>query len=319
MRLFDLHCDTAGECFNRKIPLFANNLHISLRKGECLDSWAQVFAIWIPDTLRGESAKEYFFSVLENLKSQIMLNFEKIGLCQRISEIETTLDSGKCAAVIACEGASPFAFDGGAQLAYDCGVKLITLTWDGENEIGFGCQSGCENGLKPLGKSLVSEMCRLGIAADVSHLNKAGFYNVIDSGVKVLASHSNSKSVLLKTRADCADRDFACRRGLDDGQIKLIIARNGLIGLNFYRSYLGDPYDDGFEALYRHAYHMLELGAKNTLAIGSDFDGCDITKELAGVDKIPDLYDYLSQKGFNDALLDKIFFENAAKFFENLA
>lgn len=319
MRLFDLHCDTAGECFNRKIPLLENDLHISLCKGKRLDGWTQVFAIWIPDNLRGEKAMGYFFSVLENFKSEAELNCDKIELCQRITDIEPTLNSGKCAAILACEGASPFAFYGGIQLAYDCGVKLITLTWDGENEVGFGCQSGSENGLKPLGKSLLSEMARLGIAADVSHLNRAGFYDAADSGVKLLASHSNSKSVLERTRANGDAKDFSCRRSLDDEQIKLLIERNGLIGLNFYRSFLGDDGDDGFEAIYRHASHMLYLGAENTLAIGSDFDGCEINKELAGIDKIPLLRDYLSRKGFDDALLDKIFFENAVNFFENLA
>lgn len=319
MRLFDLHCDTAGECFNRKIPLLENNLHISLCKGEYLDSWTQVFAIWIPDNLRGEKAREYFFSVLGNFKSEIELNFEKIELCQRITDVEPTINSGKCAAILACEGASPFAFDGGIQMAFDCGVKLITLTWDGENEVGFGCQSGSKNGLKPLGKSLLSEMARLGIAADVSHLNKAGFYDAADTPVKLLASHSNSKSVLQNTRADSEAKFFSCRRSLDDEQIKLLIEKNGLIGLNFYRSFLGDDGDDGFEAVYRHASHMLYLGAENALALGSDFDGCEINKELAGIDKIPFLRDYLSRKGFDDALLDKIFFENAVKFFENLA
>lgn len=319
MRLFDLHCDTAGECFNRKIPLLKNDLHISLCKGNCLDSWTQIFAIWIPDNLRGEKAREYFFSVLENFKAETELNCSKIELCQRITDIEPTLNSGKCAAILACEGASPFAFDGGIQLAFDCGVKLITLTWDGENEVGFGCQSGSENGLKPLGKSMLSEMARLGIAADVSHLNRAGFYDAADTPAKLLASHSNSKSVLERTRADGDAKDFSCRRSLDDEQIKLLIERNGLIGLNFYRSFLGDDGDDGFEAIYRHASYMLYLGAENTLAIGSDFDGCEINGELAGIDKIPLLRDYLSRKGFDDALLDKIFFENAVNFFENLA
>ena len=319
MRLFDLHCDTAGECFNRKIPLLKNDLHISLCKGNCLDSWTQIFAIWIPDNLRGEKAREYFFSVLENFKAETELNCSKIELCQRITDIEPTLNSGKCAAILACEGASPFAFDGGIQLAFDCGVKLITLTWDGENEVGFGCKSGSENGLKPLGKSMLSEMARLGIAADVSHLNRAGFYDAADTPAKLLASHSNSKSVLERTRADGDAKDFSCRRSLDDEQIKLLIERNGLIGLNFYRSFLGDDGDDGFEAIYRHASYMLYLGAENTLAIGSDFDGCEINGELAGIDKIPLLRDYLSRKGFDDALLDKIFFENAVNFFENLA
>ena len=66
MKLFDLHCDTAGECCNREIPLYDNDLHINLRKGNILDKWCQVFAIWIPDELRGKAAYDYYIKVLEN-------------------------------------------------------------------------------------------------------------------------------------------------------------------------------------------------------------------------------------------------------------
>ena len=38
MRLFDLHCDTIGECFKQKKPLLDSNLHISLCKGKYLDT-----------------------------------------------------------------------------------------------------------------------------------------------------------------------------------------------------------------------------------------------------------------------------------------
>lgn len=319
MKLFDLHCDTAGECFTGKKRLLSNDLHIDLCKGKCLDKWIQTFAVWIPDSLRGDESRKYFDDVLGRFKSEMKANADKIELCQHFSDLKRITESGKCAAVLACEGASPFAYDGGIKDAKQIGVKLITLTWDGENEVGFGCQSGSEAGLKPLGKRLLSEMKENKIAADASHLNGAGFYDAIDSGAAVLASHSTAKSVLMKTRADSTDKDFSCRRALDDEQIRLLIKSGGLIGLNFYRSYLGDSGDDGFEAVYRHLYHMLELGAENSLAIGSDFDGCDISGELAGVDKIPDLYLYLSQKGLNDALLGKIFFDNAVNFFENLA
>lgn len=175
MRLFDLHCDTIGECYKQKKPLLDSDLHISLCKGKYLDNWAQAFAIWIPDELRGAKAEEYFKNVFLNFKNELSLNSDEIELCQRNSDIKRINSEGKCAALLACEGASPFAFDGGAQAAFEYGVKLITLTWNDENEIAFGCQDDIKKGLKPLGKRLISDMARLGIAADVSHLNRPGF------------------------------------------------------------------------------------------------------------------------------------------------
>lgn len=318
MNLFDLHCDTAGECHNRNQSLYDGNLHINLCKGELLDRWCQLFAVWIPDELRGKDAEEYFEEVFLNFKNEISLNSEKIKQCKDSDDLNEAEISRKCAAILTCEGASPFAQNDRIYAAKEYGVKLITLTWNGENEIGFGCQSGCDSGLKPAGKRLLRDMERLNIAADVSHLNRAGFYDAVSSGAKVIASHSNSKTVLEKTRADSEDKFFACRRNLDDEQIKFLIECGGLIGINFCRSFLGDENDDGFEAVYRHMSYILNMGGKDILAIGSDFDGCEINPELAGVDKIPALALFLKQKGFDTDLVEKIFYKNAYNFFKNI-
>lgn len=318
MKLFDLHCDTAGECFKQKIPLKSNNLHIDLCKGESLDKWVQVFAIWIPDELRGEAALEYFRSVYENFDEEIRMNADEIKLCQRFQEIEAEEKQPLCRALLACEGGSPFAFEGGIQLAKRYGVKVITLTWNAENELGFGCQSGSENGLKPLGKRLLGEMAECGIVADVSHLNRRGFYDAIDSPAAVIASHSNCVSVLNETRAESEDKFFSCRRLLDDEQIRLLSQRGGLIGINFCKSFLGDEGDDGFEAAYRHICRVLELGAENSIAIGSDYDGCEINPELCGIDKMTGFESYLLGRGLGKELTDKIFFKNSYNFFKNI-
>lgn len=318
MRLFDLHCDTAGECFNRKISLFSNDLHIDLCKGEYLDEWCQFFAVWIPDTLRGKAALDYFEKVLLNFKNEISQNNSKIEIYQGLDENKQYNQKCKCTALLAVEGGSPFACEGGAQLAKEHGVKLITLTWNAENELGYGCQSGSDSGLKTAGKALLRDMRELKIAADVSHLNRAGFYDTVSSGAAVVASHSNCESVLLKTRKDSEDKFFSCRRSFNDEQIKLLIECHGLIGINFCRSFLGDYGDDGFEAIYRHMAHILDLGGENVLAIGSDFDGCEINPCLAGVDKMPALEAFLRAKGMQEGIIDKIFFENADNFFKNI-
>ncbi len=313
-----MHCDTAGECYNKKIPLADNGLHISLCKGKTLDKWCQVFAIWIPDELRGNEALDYFEKVVENHKREISLNSDKIQLCQSFSDIEEAEKNNKCAAITAVEGGSPFAEKDGIYIAKEYGVKLITLTWNGENELGYGCQSGIDSGLKECGKVLLRSMRDMNIVADVSHLNRAGFYDAVSSGARVIASHSNCEKVLSETRGDSEDKFFSCRRSLNNEQIKLLIECNGLIGINFCKSFLGDDGDDGFEAVYRHMAHILGLGGENVLAIGSDFDGCDINPSLAGIDKILGLRTFLSEKGMDNALLDKIFYDNSRKFFKSI-
>lgn len=318
MKLFDLHCDTAGVCFDKNISINDDTLHLSLGKGEYLDKWLQLFAIWISDELRGEKAELYFERVFKYFNKEISENTEKIKLCKGFDDISLALHDKKCAAILTCEGGSAFSNPERIILAKSFGVKLITLTWDNENELGFGAQSGSKNGLKPTGKAVLREMEKQKIIADVSHLNRAGFYDALSSGATVIASHSNCKTVLERVMSDGEEKAFACRRSLDDEQIKLLSECGSLIGINFCRYYLGNKGDDGFEAVYRQIEHLLDMGCENVIAFGSDFDGCEINPELAGVDKMTDLYSFLQRKGLENRLIDKIFYDNAFNFFKKV-
>jgi membrane dipeptidase len=146
-------------------------------------------------------------------------------------------------------------------------------------------------------------MERLGIAADVSHLNHAGFWDVIESGSPVIASHSNAAAV------------WQHPRSLNDEQIKALIERKGLMGLSFVKDFLGEKEDSGRQALLRHIMHVLDLGGENILAIGSDFDGATMHAELNGIQYVLPLYQYLADQGLNEQVLDKMFYLNAYNYF----
>ena len=203
-----------------------------------------------------------------------------------------------------------FAVEGGSvigdniDLLYELkkdGIKFITLTWNSENLIAGGSKS--QKGLTDFGKRVIKEMNRLNIAVDVSHLNDKSFYEVMENAEKVLATHSNCRSI-------CNHK-----RNLTDDQIKLIAQKGGIIGLNFYPEFLGDSF---FEDIYKNIYHLCEMGLQNNIAIGSDFDGADMPKEMKDISRIPDLYCKLFQKGLSDSLLYKIFYKNANDFCLNL-
>lgn len=319
MRFFDLHCDTAGECFLQKKSLYDGELHINLCKGELLDNWAQLFAFWIPDEKRGKAAEEYFDTLFSNFENEVGKNADKVLICRDISDYEKAVNERKCAAIVTVEGASPAVSPGRLEYLKSKGVKLITLTWNGENEVGCGAVTGEDKGLTPAGVSLAKEMSRLGIVADVSHLNRKGFFELCEiSDGPVIASHSDCADLLRADDRDWPGKPQAVRRSIDDNQIKVLIRRKGLLGINFCDAFLGPRGDDGFDAVRRHMDHVLSLGGEDILSVGSDFDGCTINSEMDSLTKIPALYDYLSRHGFDDALLDKIFWSNADSFFRKI-
>jgi len=307
MKLFDLHCDTIMLCYQEQQPLLENSLHISLRAGSGFDSWCQTFAIWIPEEHRDAAAWEYYKSNLACFQKELEANRERIALCGSGAQLRETLEAGQCAAILAIENGSVL----GGELSrleelYQDGVRMITLTWNGVNEIGCGAFSGETAGLTAFGKELLREMAGLGMVADVSHLNRAGFFDVAQSEVPMVASHSNAAAV------------WAHPRSLENDQIQVLIERNSPMGLNFYQGFLGEEEASGREAVLRHLLHVLDLGGKDILAIGSDFDGATVHPELNGLKQIEPLYWYLAGQGIEKQTLEHIFFQNAYDFFQKI-
>ena len=65
------------------------------------------------------------------------------------------------------------------------------------------------------------------------------------------------------------------------------------------------------EALAEHIDHFLSLDGEKTLCFGSDMDGCDSLAEgIDGLQSIPSLYDVLWRRGYSEALLEDLFWNN---------
>ncbi len=281
MRYFDLHCDTASVCYEKKILPDDNMLAASINKGKIFDEWHQCFAIFIPDTC--ESPKEEYIAQISDFKRKIK-NVDKVN------------------PMFTLENASPITDIEFVDVLSADGIKAVTLTWNGENALAGGAYT--DVGLKPYGRQVISALNNKNIGVDLSHLNRKSFFEAENQAKIIYASHS------------CCDKTHRNKRNLTDEQIRIISRRNGIIGICFYPDFLGTKY--AFEGVWRHIYHLLNMGLEDSIAIGSDFDGADMSPELDGVDKIPNLYSFLSKKGLSDTILDKIFYKNAFSFFTNL-
>ena len=161
MKLFDLHCDSLYRGYTENQPLGENRFHLDLKRGKRLDRWSQCFAVWIPDELRGKAAMTLFD-----------------GCCEKFRRELAPYRSETFSPVLTVEGGAVL----GGKLANleklaDRGVKMMTLTWNGENELGGGADTAL--GLTPFGREALKEMERLSIVADVSHASDALFYDCL--------------------------------------------------------------------------------------------------------------------------------------------
>lgn len=301
MKLFDLHCDTAGECYSKGHELKSNHMHISLEKAGYLEKYCQLFAIWLADTLTEKQSMEYFNGATENFKNQISKNSEIIELFKERND----LDSKKITGILTVENGKLLANDlSNLDYVYSNGVRLMTLTWNEKNCIGNGAFSGDLSGLTDFGKSVVRKMNDIGMIVDVSHLNDNGFGDVAKiANAPFVASHSNCRSL-------CNHK-----RNLMDSQIKIICENRGLIGLNFSKSFISESEQKPFEKLLGHVHRILELGGEDVVCLGADFDGTDVPEQLNGIGFMSGFYDFLSNSDLGRKLTDKIFFKNAYNYF----
>ena len=187
------------------------------------------------------------------------------------------------------------------------GVRMAALTWNYENSVAVPASKGPERGLKPFGREAVKEMADLGIAADVSHLNARGFYDLLEMGLKPLASHSCC-------RALCDHR-----RNLTDDQLRDLFAAGGYVGVNFYPHFLREDGKAGIEDVCDHVMHMIALGGEDYVGFGSDFDGIEVKPEgLSGPQDFPALVAALKNRGLTEAQLEKIAGKNLLCYYDRI-
>ena len=282
--LIDLHCDTLTDCMYAGSNIIdtlddpARTLSLTSIPKDI--HWAQFFAVFVPDELRGEKAIRFFDDACANFDRQMRKFADRVSPCRNVADMERAWAAGKTAAFLSVENGSAFAGDlSRIGKTKRQGVCAVTLTWNGENELG-------------------------GILIDVSHLNDAGLSDVFETAERpFLATHSNARAI-------CAHK-----RNLTDVQIKEMVCRGCLIGLNYYGPFLRDggavrSLDD----VYRHVAHFFDLGARKNLALGSDFDGAVLPPCLDSPEKAADFYEYLLSRGVSQQDADGIFFENARTF-----
>ncbi len=305
LQLFDLHCDSIERYKESGTDFLSPNTHFSLGELKQFKRLCQTFAIFIPDIIRGDDAFQYFEEHRLYLMNLLTQQNTLAEMATSAHEIERITEQGKCAIVLSVEGGAVL---GGKieRVAYlqQCGVKMFTLVWNGENEIGSG--SVTEKGLTSFGKDVVRGLEDHNIIVDVSHLNDQGFDDLCTIARKpFIATHSNLRSVCNHPR------------NLRDDQFAEIVQRKGLVGLNLFQEFISEERDGGtMDNLYRHIERMLELGGENVIACGSDFDGADIHPSL----KTPVAWargaEYLVDRGIPEGVVRKIYFENALRFFE---
>lgn len=333
MKVVDMHCDTIAELYydhrdGGNMSILENRLHIDLKKMRKGDYLLQNFALFT-NLKKVDRPFEYVMKLVDTFYNEIEAHPDEIGMVRCWEDIERNRAAGRMSALLSleegavCQGELAYLRD-----FYRLGVRMMTLTWNFRNELGFPNRMevlekagdamtrwvpDTEHGLTETGIAFVQEMERLGMIIDVSHLGDAGIWDVFRYTEKpFVASHSNARALA------------GHPRNLTDEMIRALAERGGVAGINFCAAFLRDE-EGGREKTHSycrdmvaHMKHMKQVGGIGCIGLGTDFDGIVSIVEMGDCSGMQLLADEMGRQGFTQGETEAVFSGNVLRIYKEL-
>ena len=227
----------------------------------------------------------------------------RFRICRTVAEVKAAWEADAFASVFMFEGADPISSSlKELRVFYEAGLRCLAPTWSRSTIFAHGVAFGGhlpDTGLTDAGRELVQQCNEMGIILDVSHINPAGFWDMLEaSSEPVIATHSSVKAISPHVR------------NLDDDQIRALAKQGGTIGINFANIFLrpdmkGEA-DVALDLITSHFAHIVDLVGDEHVSFGTDFDGTDIPAVVGDATGLPVVLRALKAKGYSDARLERI-------------
>lgn len=305
----DIDPDTAeGQEVIARIGRGLDGVPVKGENGPTL-AFAQQFAMAAVGQLMrieaGEGAEVAFDETLGFDMPQHPLSF-----VQSAAELADNIEAGNFSAILHFEGAEMIDEHlYSLETWYAAGLRSLGPVWSRSNIFGHGVPFAYPStgdtgpGLTDLGKQLIEACNGLGIMVDVSHMTEKGFWDVAAvTEAPIVATHSNVHAIC------------PASRNLNDKQLDAIRDSDGLVGLNYNCGFLRpDGARDSntpLSVMADHLDYLVDRIGIDRVALGSDFDGALMPNDLSDCSKLPNLIAVLRERGYDDAALRKIGYEN---------
>src|SRR3984957_10137552 len=233
--VIDTHTDTTQRFIDGDFDLAPRNekgsVDIPRMKEGGVD--AIFFAVWMPSKVRGPIAVERAEKQIEAVHAQVKTHLNDLVFATTADQIRAARAQNKIAILLGVEGGHMINSDLTTLRRFaDEGVRYMTLTHSGNAEwADSSTDKPAHNGLSPFGKQVISEMNRLGMIVDISHVSDKTFHDVLAiSKAPVFASHSNCRVL--------CDHP----RNMSDNMIRELAAKGGIIQINFHVGFLSQEF-----------------------------------------------------------------------------
>lgn len=266
----DLHADTPklisrGYDFTRRhqprwpLNRFAGHVDLPrMREGGLTAQW---FGMWTAPYPRKTAAADVHRQI-DAVTALARTRPHEFRLAVTAADVRDAHAAGISVGLLGIEGGQALQGDLDNLLAFARrGVRYLGLSHFSRTEIGYpamGIGRNPNRGLTSFGCEVVEACEDLGVLVDLAHVNRRGFFDALARARgPVIVSHTGVAGVR------------ASWRNIDDEQIRAVAATGGVVGIIFSPAYLGGEFD----AVVEHLIHVIKVGGRECVALGSDWDG----------------------------------------------
>jgi len=188
------------------------------------------------------------------------------------------------------------------------GVRVVTLTWNQGNSFATGCRhpASAKEGLSTQGQHLLPKLGEGGVILDLAHAGPRTLREALEVAQgAVMVSHTACGALRKHPR------------NLSDEELRLVAARDGLVGITIFPGFLRESSDQPCSSVdvADHIIHAAGVIGIERVALGTDFDGIDrVPADMRGVQDLPVLAEELIRRGLSEADVAKVASENARTF-----
>ena len=143
------------------------------------------------------------------------------------------------------------------RIFYQLGIRMMHMTYNRRNMIGDGCAEPTNAGLSDFGRTVVKELNRVGVIADVAH---SGWRTSLETA-------QASERPMVASHTTCAALHRHIRSKPDD-VIRAIADTGGYVGIACIPSFLGGNGD--LAVMMNHLDHVRKKFGSSHVAIGTD-------------------------------------------------
>jgi len=308
---------------------------------------APFMSIFIPSSYQKDpqSAHDLADSLIDMMHGIVDALPDKFARGESPEMIEANFEKGLISLPMGMENGAPLLSLQDVKYFYDRGIRYVTLTHGKDNQI---CDSSYDTtrtwgGLSPYGYEVVTEMNRIGMIVDVSHISDSTFYQVMKF----------AKAPVLATHSSCRAFTPGWQRNMSDDMIMELGRKGGVIQINFGTDFLDSeitkartanrleldsllnqaglkaedslakPIIDQFRIDHPNLYsdvqrvadhidHVVKLAGIDHVGIGSDFDGVgdSLPTGLKDVSMYPNLIYELLKRDYSEEDIEKICYKN---------